>query len=196
MDKTKEALLDEISTAPAFCRGTALGDSPPAKAPVDGYLWNKHEEFWQESDEMLRTRIKAGMAKPFPIRPIRGRVIIKIETSGEKVSESGIIVSLDSDREAESQEGLDRVGVVVAFDEEFYDSPRNASYQEAGNEDGPGAFVQKQNKPSIELGDRIFFQTSWVGEGFKFEGEQYHCLEGEDAAAFIPDGVVIEAAKR
>lgn len=132
----------------------------------------------------------------FPIRPVLGRVIIKLETSGEKISEAGIITTLDSDRTTQRREGLDRVGVVVAFDSEFYDSERNASYQEPGNQDGPGAYVQKQNKPDIKIGDRIFFAVSWAGDSFEWEGSKYHVLEGEDAALLVSAGVEIEAATR
>lgn len=146
--------------------------------------------------EEVTTNSSAQHPCGFPIRPVLGRVIIKIETTGEAVSDGGIIISLDSDRGEAQREGTDRVGVVMAIDEDFYNSPRNAAYTEPSTEDGPGAYIERKTRPDVQLGDRVFFQVSWAGEEFTYEGELYHVLEGEDAAAFVPDGVTVEAATR
>ena len=130
-------------------------------------------------------------AAAFPVRPVLGRVILRIEKTGEKVSASGIVTSLDSSQGAKKRDGLDRVGVVVAFDEAFYSSPRNAPHR-----DGLGAYRGEMTRPDIEIGDRVFFQVSWAGEPFVFEGVDYHVLEGEDAAALVPEGVSVEPATR
>lgn len=129
--------------------------------------------------------------KKFPVRPILGRVIIEIEEQGEEISEYGIIETLDSDRAASKNEGKNRVGVVVAFDEGFYSSARNKDHL-----DGLGAPREEQCAPNVKMGDRVFFAVSWAGESFYYEGKKYHVLEGEDAAAVILPCVKVEATTR
>jgi len=128
---------------------------------------------------------------PFPIRPILGRIIIEIEETKEVESESGLVVRLDSKRAEKIGEGRDRVGKVVAIDKDFYSSPRNAAHH-----DGVGAPREYMSPPSFEVGDRVFFQVSWAGEPFEWEGRLYHVLEGEDAALLLSKDANVEAMSR
>ena len=127
----------------------------------------------------------------FPIRPILGRIIIELEETSEVVSESGLIVRLDSVKADKKEEGRDRVGRVVAIDLPFYSSPRNAAHN-----DGLGAPRPAMDAPDFAVGDRVFFAVSWAGEPFTWEGKTYHVLEGEDAALMLSDDATIEALAR
>ena len=127
----------------------------------------------------------------FPIRPILGRIIIELEETSEVLSESGLVVRLDSIKAAKKEEGRDRVGRVVAIDLPFYSSPRNAPHL-----DGLQAPRPTLSPPDFKVGDRLFFASSWVGEPFDYEGKLYHVLEGEDAAALLDNDAKVEALTR
>lgn len=109
----------------------------------------------------------------FPLRPILGRVIVKLDPIGEKVGKSGIIVHLDSKRSAQQRGGMNRTGTVVALHEGHRNSARG-----------------------IGVGDRVFFQTSWQGEGWEYEGEHFHTLEGYDVALVMDTDTDLEAVSR
>lgn len=182
--------LDERARECLPCRYAEIGDPPPAAPPVEGYVWDRFDEIWRESDAQLRARIASHLA-PFPIRPVLGRIIIEIEEAGEEESASGLIVRLDSGRADEKEEGRDRVGRVVAIDHAFYDSPRNAPHI-----DGMGAPRERLDPPDFKVGDRVFFAVSWAGESFEWEGKRYHVLEGEDAALLLSPDANLKALTR
>lgn len=110
--------------------------------------------------------MKADTQKQFPIRPIRGRVILKMDELGEVISDGGIITDLDSDQSHLRRDGTCRTGVVMAIDKDHKDSP-----------DG------------VNVGDRVFFQVAWAGEGWEYKDVKYHTLEGEDVAVLVDHGV-------
>jgi co-chaperonin GroES (HSP10) len=144
------------------------------------------------TDEDLRARHEVlDSNKPFPIRPILGRIIIELEETKEVVSEAGIIARLDSAKAGKKNEGRDRIGKVVAIDAAFYSSPRNAPHL-----DGLQAPRPTLSPPDFGVGDRLFFASSWVGEPFEWEGKLYHVLEGEDAALLLSEDANLEAVTR
>lgn len=107
----------------------------------------------------------------FPIRPILGRVIVRVDELGEVVSDSGIIVALDSRRSLQQRRGTNRIATIVAMDSKHKDCPKD-----------------------VKIGDRMFFQNSWQGESWEWENETYHTLEGDDVSMVIEDdGVKVEA---